>query len=1529
MHNYHLDRGVSRCAFKVDIQKAYDTVDWEFLRAALFGFGFHDRKRGLRQGDPLSPYLFTLVMEVFTLMLHRRVCESSNFTYHRYCSDLDLINLCFADDLFLFAHGDVNSASIIKEALDEFKDASGLNPSMPKNKAYFCNVLNHTKLAILHVLSFEEDRLPVKYLGVLLVSSRLIFRDCKELIDKVQNRVNDWKNKSLLIAGRLQLIQSVLGSLNVRECIHGGMWSWPNDWMVKYPILSSIPVPVLNDAKLDVLEWRNSDGSFDTFSVQRVWETIRPRDNEVPWYDLVWFSSCIPRHAVHMWLIMKKRSKTQDALSSWDVVAGLMVVCPLCLSASGSSLDSIVSILMPVAKQKSFKSCIGKLTLAVAAYFVWQQRNLRLFKNSKRSIQEVVDCVMSSVRLELLSCRFKKSKDAMLFSRCPTAICIVEVVGVEFMVVKSVLSWQWWSFEFVVIQQEMEVARNEIDVIQVHINDNVVDPLATGDTYDLHTNGIGHRYFEGRKPESEVHVSPSSSAQSKKYDDKTKREAKGKSLVESSTRYRNLSAEFEDFSDNNINEVNATDSQVLAVGQISTNITKTFSAAELEGITYYDDEEDVGAEADFTNLETTITVSPIPTTKVHKDHHVTQIISDLSSATQTRSMSRVAQDQGGLSQINNDDFHTFFAPVARIEAIRLFLAYASFMGFMVYQMDVKSAFLYGTIEEEVYVCQPPGFEDPDHPDKVYKVVKELYGLHQAPRAWYETLANYLLENGFQRGKIDQTLFIKRQKGDILLVQIYVDDIIFGSTNKDLCKAFEKLMKDKFQMTSMGELTFFLDIEKPLLKDPDGKDVDVPTYRSMIGSLMLNVTSVGSKFLLFGLTNWCCSLNAVRKKVIITEATIRDALRLDDAEGIDCLPNEEIFTELSRIGYEKPSTKLTFYKEFFSSRKFNFSKYIFDSLVRNVDSSTKFYMYPCFLKVMIRQQVGDLSSHSTKYSFLALTQKVFANMRRVGKGCSGIETPLFEGMIVAQQVGEGAADVNVEDVSSAGVAAEGVASAADDEVHAAVDEPSIPSPPPPTQPPPPSQDIPSTSQNAGFSMDLLQNLLDTCTTLTRRVEHLEQDKIAQALEITKSKHRVKKLERRSKASKLMRLKKVRTAQRIDTSDDIVLDDVSKQERIIADMDADKDVTLKDVAAVAKDIQDAKIEEKPAELQEVVEVVTTAKLITEVVTAASATITAVAPTLTTAPSDARRRKGVVISDPEETATPFTIIHTEPKSKDKGKGIMVHEHKPLKKQAQIEQDEAYARELEAELNKNIDWDEVIDHVQRKEKEVNAVKRYQAFKRKPQTEAQARKNMMIYLRNMVGFKMDNFKGMKYDDIHPIFEKYFNFNVAFLVKTNEQIEEEDSRALKRISEIPNDDDDVYTEATPLSRKVPVVDYAIYTENNKPYYKIIRADGSPQLFLSFLSLLRNFDRKDLEVLWELVKERFASSKPKNFSDDFLLTTLTYMFEKPDLQAQMILLVERRYPLTRFTLDQLINNVRLEVEEESEVSLKLLRFVRQQ
>nr|GEZ46402.1 hypothetical protein [Tanacetum cinerariifolium] len=182
----------------------------------------------------------------------------------------------------------------------------------------------------------------------------------------------------------------------------------------------------------------------------------------------------------------------------------------------------------------------------------------------------------------------------------------------------------------------------------------------------------------------------------------------------------------------------------------------------------------------------------------------------------------------GHTQEEGIDYDEVFTPVARIEAIRLFLAYASFMGFTVYQMDVKSAFLYGTIDEEVYVMQPLGFQDPESTAKVYKVKKAMYGLHQAPRAWYGTLSKYLLKNGFQRGTIDQTLFIRRE--------------------------FEALMHKKFQMSAMGDIlkkfgysevrssNTPIDKENPWGKDGTGKDVDLHLYRSMIGSLMYLTTS---------------------------------------------------------------------------------------------------------------------------------------------------------------------------------------------------------------------------------------------------------------------------------------------------------------------------------------------------------------------------------------------------------------------------------------------------------------------------------------------------------------------------------------------------------------------------------------------------------------------------------------------------------------------------------------------------------------
>nr|GEV33482.1 hypothetical protein [Tanacetum cinerariifolium] len=225
---------------------------------------------------------------------------------------------------------------------------------------------------------------------------------------------------------------------------------------------------------------------------------------------------------------------------------------------------------------------------------------------------------------------------------------------------------------------------------------------------------------------------------------------------------------------NSSNGVNAASSSVSTAGHNLINNTNDFSAAgpsnaaasptaanssdmpNLEDLTHSDDADDVGAEADINNLESIISASLIPTTRIYKDHLTSQIIGDMSSTTQTRSMARTVRDQGH-TQEEGIDYEEFFASVARIEAIRLFLAYASFMGFLVYQMDVKSAFLYGTIEEEVYVCQPTGFEDLENPNKVYKVVKALYGLHQAPSAWLQKLVSQLEIHGVSLSQEDVNL----------------------------------------------------------------------------------------------------------------------------------------------------------------------------------------------------------------------------------------------------------------------------------------------------------------------------------------------------------------------------------------------------------------------------------------------------------------------------------------------------------------------------------------------------------------------------------------------------------------------------------------------------------------------------------------------------------------------------------------------------------------------------------------------------
>ncbi|GJV12934.1 copia protein [Tanacetum coccineum] len=359
-------------------------------------------------------------------------------------------------------------------------------------------------------------------------------------------------------------------------------------------------------------------------------------------------------------------------------------------------------------------------------------------------------------------------------------------------------------------------------------------------------------------------------------------------------------------------------------------------------------------------------------------------------------------------------------------------------------MDVKSAFLYGTIEEEVYVCQPPSFEDPKFPKKVYKVEKALYDLHQAPRAWYETLSTYLLENRFKRGTIDKTLFTKKDKDDAqeILGEFYggiflrlqvkqKDDGIFISQDKYVGDILKKFYFAIVKTTSTPIKT-----NNALLKDEEAEDM---IFRYLKGQPKLDLWY--PRDLPFDLEafldnevvikEWedrmeraattASSLEAEqdnvqalvdKKKVIITETSIRSDLKLDDAEGIDCLPTATIFAELAKTTAwnEFSSTIASAIICLATNHKFHFSKYIFDNMVKHLEVGVKFLMYPRFVQVFLDKQVEGMTKHKEVYVTSSYTKKVFSNMKRLGNGFSGRVTPLFPTMMIqaSKDMGEDSA-----------------------------------------------------------------------------------------------------------------------------------------------------------------------------------------------------------------------------------------------------------------------------------------------------------------------------------------------------------------------------------------------------------------------------------------------------------------------------------------------------------------------------------------
>ncbi|GJX70649.1 putative ribonuclease H-like domain-containing protein [Tanacetum coccineum] len=1102
-------------------------------------------------------------------------------------------------------------------------------------------------------------------------------------------------------------------------------------------------------------------------------------------------------------------------------------------------------------------------------------------------------------------------------------------------------------------------------------------------------------------------------------------------------------------------------------------------------------------------------------------------------------------------------------------------------------MDVKSAFLYGTIEEEVYVCQPLGFEDPEFPNKVYKVEKALYGLHQAPKAWYETLSTYLLENGFRRGTIDKTLFIKKDKGDILLVHVYVDYIIFGSTKKSLCTEFKQMMHKRFQMSSMGELTFFLGLQttstpietnKALLKDEEAADVDVHLYRSMIGSLMYLTASRpdimfavcacarfqvtpktshlhavkrifrylkghsklglwyprdspfdleafsnsdyagassdkkstigGCQFLERRLISWqckkqtivanftteaeyvaaanCCgqvlwiqnqlldygynfmntkifidnesticivknpmfhsktkhieirhhfirdsyekrliqvikiytdhnvadlrtkafdvsrfqyliengnvikewedrmeraattassleaeqnngsgprcqdtilggaeaqirvnagvsklmmlsinllplvlvyaarhSLTAVRhklmlsgitsyywfwttaqaktvngerqiqalvdkKKVIITEKSVRSDLMLEDADGTECLPNDEIFEHLTLMGYENLTQKLTFYKAYFSSQW----KFLIHTILQCLSAKTTAWnefssTMASAIILFLDKQVEGMSKHKGIYVTPSHTKKVFANMNRPGKGFSGKVTPLFQTMMVqaSEDMGE---DLNAPiDSHSTPIVTQPSSSKSQKKKFRRKQRKDSgstkPIPDEDTHEEPistPSYDPPQ----SGEDRIQLTELMSLCTKLQKQVLDLEEAKTAQAKEIAGLKKRVKQGMHPNKGKKIAALDADKEVTLIDETqeknDEEMLFDVQDDlqgKEVIAEIEVtEKEVSAADpVTTIGEVVTTANVEVITVSAPTTtIDELTMAQTLIEIKAAKPKAVTSAATTTTTIRPKA---KGVIVQDPSEFKTTSSPSQASqlPQAKDKGKAKMVEPEKPLKKKDQIAMDEEVARNLEAQLQAELEEEERLSRLKEEEASIALLESWDDTQAMMDADFQLAKQMQTEEQEQLSIEE---KSKLFVELLEKRKKHF---VALRAQEKNELESDNSKKqkidehvkvkkdddqeeaeMKKHIEIVKDDE-VEIDAIPLATKpLMIVEYKIVKEGKFIYFQLIRVDGSSKRYLLMIKMLQNIDREDLETLWKLVKAKHGNTRPK-------------------------------------------------------------------
>ncbi|GKA99639.1 hypothetical protein Tco_0827633 [Tanacetum coccineum] len=664
-----------------------------------------------------------------------------------------------------------------------------------------------------------------------------------------------------------------------------------------------------------------------------------------------------------------------------------------------------------------------------------------------------------------------------------------------------------------------------------------------------------------------------------------------------------------------------------------------------------------------------------------------------------------------------------------------------------------------------------------------------------------------------------------------------------------------------------------------------------------------------------------------KKIIITEATVRRDLQLEDADGVDCLLNATIFEQLTLMG-----AKTTAWNEFSSTmastiiclatnQKFNFSKYIFESMVKNLDNAVKFLMYPRFVQVFLNNQLEGMATHNRIYIAPSHTKKIFANMRRQGKDFSGRETPLFPTMVVQAQeeMGEGSAMPTdphhtpiITQPSSSQPQRKQKSRRRPKEKDTEIPQSSVPSDP---------TNIADEAVTEEPSMQL-KELMDFCTKLQQRVLDLENTKTAQAQEITSLKKRVKRLEKKggSRTHKLKRLYKIGRSARVVSSDEASLgdqEDASKQGRKIDDIDADAEITLVDETQGRHDddlMFDTCVlnDEEVFAGQDMAENPTAATITNVELTLAQ--------TLAELKSARPKTKGVVMQEPSESIT--TTTTTIP-SKDKGKGIMVEEPLKMKKKDQISFDEQEAIRLQAEFDEEVrlarekdkanvalieEWNDIqakieadqllAERLQAREQEeltieeraklfqqllekrrkFFAAKRAEEKRNKPPTKAQQRSIMTTYLKNMAGWKP---KDLKNNETRKE-ESSKRAGEALEQESSKKQKVDDDQEttkLQSMMEVIPDEEEVAVDAIPLATKpLRIVDWKIIKEGKIGYYQIIRADGNSKRYSSMIQMLKSFDREDLETLWKLVKAKHGYTRPEEGYERVLWDDLKIMFE---------------------------------------------------